>query len=293
VGAISNYQAAIYDQRRRADSLRQPSHAHRIEELHYTLVDELRQLHPYELTRSDYQKLKELKEGSSYTAICLGSHAAPPSDYCYRITTWSKLVEETRPETREFRFATSGSPERQIFDYFLSEHSRIKRERSTDDSWLPLLPYFGGNYTGYREFTWWTPFQVSTANTMCSAHQLGCLNISIGPNTIILRCPVSFLREKRISHIPSALDGYFFNIFRSAREHSNATCGRTISLEIPDSLTLGGAEYVVRPFDLDEAQISIWPVYLDDPAIHRIEFHEVRDKLLSYYSSLGEIDDDE
>jgi hypothetical protein len=293
VAAISNYQEALYDKRRRVDTLRQPSHAQRIEKLHSTLVDELKRQHPYELTRDDYNKLKELKEHSPYTAICLGTPSTPSSEYCYRITTWSKLVAETVFETRKFRLATSGSAEREIFDYFVSEHFRVNLQSFDDQRWLPLTHYFGGTYGGYREFTWWTPFPVSTTNPMCSAHHLGCLNISVGTLTIILRCPVSFLTEKQISHIPTAIDGYFFNIFRTTLEHRNPTCGRTISVEVPDRLTLGGEEFVVRPFDLDEAQIDLWPVYLDASSVHKIEFHEISDKLLSYYSTLGEIEHDE
>jgi hypothetical protein len=265
----------IYELRRLADSKRQPSQKGLLEELHAALLSlSPPRLHPYALTRQDYAILKFR---AAYGAVCQGSQGTMASKYCYRLSTWPKILGDT--PNRDWRLIPKDLSEREAFDYLVHQHAGIH--------WLPVRQFIGGTYSGLRGFTWWTTAVMPSHNTICTAHELGLLNRYIGTEAIILRCPVEHVRSKMLVHVPSVVDAYFFNIFHAMRDEENPTVGRAISVEVPTVLGLGQEEFVVRPIEIDEAQIELWPLTLNDPADHKVYFDDVQEGLIRYYKTLA------
>ena len=269
----------IYEQRRLADIKRQPDCKSFLEQLHAALLSlEPPRYHPYELSPDDFETLKDLP---AYQAICLGTRSTVSTDYLYRISTWPKFVSDIAASTRSWRLIPRSVSESEAFTYLMDEHFRV-------GPWIPVSRFIGGNYSGMRGFTWWTTTVMPSLNMMCTAHEMGLLNSDIGPEILILRCPCHFIRDHTRCHVPSVVDGYFFNIFHATQYTEPSPYGRCISVESPINLTLGAEEIVMRPLDIDRAGIEVRPLMLNDPAAHKVYFNDVSEGLIRYYTSLVE-----
>jgi hypothetical protein len=270
-------QVLIYELRRLADARRQPSQKAVIDDLHSALLNlSPPRLHPYSLTRDDYATLKHR---TAYSAVCQGSRGIMATDYCYRLTTWAKILLDMLDI--DWRLIPGDLSEREAFDYLIHQHAAT-------GTWISLSDFIGGTYSGRRQFTWWTTASMPSANTICTAHQLGLLNDYIGTEAVVLRCSVDYLLSTMRCFVPSVVDAYFLNIFHATRDEDLPKSGRAISVEIPAFLELGQEEFVVRPIEIDSARIELWPLPLNDPTEHKVYFHDVQGALVKYYGSLAE-----
>ena len=265
---------ALYRLRKRADILRQPLHASSLEELDHALMRlQPSRHHPYSLRPADHAALSN---HSAYTSTCLGRPARLPSQYLYRITTWSRLVSDITVPAEHIRIIPLSTTERKAFQ--LIESKQIPGE------WLRLSSLITGTLHGRRGFTWWTSLPLPSSPLMCSAHQMGLLNKELGAEILVLRCPAIKL-DPLYPRVPTVLDAFFSHIFCPMCDADEPIAGRAISVEDPQQLTLGAEEFVLAPLDVGEADIHVWPVDLAIEPAHQIHVEDIYPPLKRYYEA--------
>jgi hypothetical protein len=265
----------LYQLRRACDPKRQPRHDPLLAALH----EELSKLDPphddpYRLRRVDYAAYRK---NDSYGSVANGGKAVPAERYCYRLTSWTKLVEEISQESRMYIDAPEAAEESEVFNL-------LESRRGVPGEWQSLSTLIQGTLWGRRGFTWWTTAMFPNANPMCVAHSMGLFNINVAPELLVLRCHVDKIPSESIK-VPSVLDAFFFDVFSATRDDENPTCGRAINLE-NQSLSLGAEEYVLEPLDILTSEITVWPVDLRKEKTHKVYFEDRYEALIEYYKTL-------
>jgi hypothetical protein len=268
----------LYQRRQRADLMRQPKY---VDHLHQ-LDAELKRLdkphgHPYSLLPSDYARIRE---SDAYNAVCDGLDADFDAPYCYRLTSWKRIVNHTHHFTS--RLIPETSDESEAFDFIKELHDKA-REKGRD--WLNLSDFIRGVLGGPRDMVWWTPTLISETRTMCDAHGMGLLNNDVGTEVLLLRCEAGALQKVK-PKVPSVVDAYFFNIFYPMRLDDAPKVGRCISVEIPKQLSLGAEEVVAAPIDIESSGIQIRPIDLRNTQVHQVYMEHVFPSLFRFYETL-------
>lgn len=237
--------------------------------------------HPYRLIRNRViDQFKPLMANPKFANGGTGPSASTTVEYIYHLTSVRKLVKFT-----DWGFFPSGFPNPKsaawrVFDYLLDDHRK-------SSNWLPLRNYATGAYGGFRNFTWWTSFELDPANIVCNAHKLGLPNTWIPKYGIILRCPVTHITSYNLHHVPTVVDGFPSEIFRPMDFRlSPLTSGRTVDLETNGQLIDGVEEFALSPVPVSE--IKFKPVLINRHARrHRVVRNARLWQLLEmFYNSL-------
>jgi hypothetical protein len=237
--------------------------------------------HPYRLIRNNViDQFKPLMANPEFATGGTGPSASTSANFIYHLTSVGKLVKNTKWSFFPSGFPNKKTPDWRVFEYLVSEYKKTSQ-------WLLLQNYAKGKYGGFRNFTWWTSFELDPTDIVCKAHKLGLPNRWIQNYGIILRCRVTHSRIDNLHHVPTVVDGFPSEIFRPMDFRVlPLTSGRTIDLETKGKLIDGVEEFTLSPVPVEPIEFK--PVLINAPVRgHRVVRNARLWQLLEmFYNSL-------
>jgi hypothetical protein len=219
------------------------------------VLKKLKLPHPYKLSSRHWQEIlkeKALKEGGA------GLIADPPSkEFLYRFCAIKTLVNKKNKETAKWKDPIFGAQDS------VRIHEKLMGKSLNGQQWLPLSDYLEGSLAGPRQITWWTSFEIPEQDIVCSVQKLGLL--WVGPHSVVLRCPIKYVKERQLARVPTALDAFDSEVFHPTKEQDEPKSGVTISLEHSEALEEGADEFVLGPIDVK--QVNMIPVLLNEDTV--------------------------
>jgi hypothetical protein len=152
-------------------------------------------------------------------------------------------------------------------------------------AWLPLEHHATGPVRSFRQFTWWTTWDIVAAGQpFIAGRRLGLLDSWIAELGLILRWKVDLTAAK--IQQPTCCDAFDGPVFESMPDSHSS--GRTIDLN-SDPFGAGEPEFAVTALPVE--QISVYPVRIG-PELRRgvlpplPEDDDTWDRLAAYYRAL-------
>jgi|SRR5215216_1414223 len=226
------------------------------EKRQHTLIDEYKQLHefllslekaePYDLGFETKLKFKAL---DFFVENSFGRQADVPAldPYIYRICSIRDVVKST-----DWRKDEGTDPAN-----WMRVHDKSKGD------WTPLSRFARGSYCCRpRCFSWWTSYPLFE-DVIDGAHRIGMTNDWVAVQTVVLRCPVDYVKENKLASVPTVIDAFMQLIFHPTKDSISPRYGITIDLSLyPNTLSPGLDEVVLPALSVD--MLEILPINADD-----------------------------
>jgi hypothetical protein len=155
--------------------------------------------------------------------------------------------------------------------------------------WVALSRLARGSYLCEpRHFSWWTTFPLFE-DVIGGAHQIGMTNDWVAEHSVVLRCPVEYVKSSGSAYVPSVIDAYTQMIFHPTKSASSPAHGVTVNLSMYPTLAPGIDEVLLPALPVDV--LDILPVYVDDwyrrgkNAVNS-DWPELHGLLKSYYENM-------
>jgi hypothetical protein len=258
----------IFDERLRLDLAHQPSLETQVREVSGWFKTTTAK-HPYGL--EPYPPCPV----SSYSGTCAGPHVQRgPIRFLYRLSNIGAVIRKERAKI-PYKYNT---PE--------ANFNQLKvMQRIENREWLPLSKFVDGYLPGRRNFTWWTPFDITSKPTLPNAHVVGLPNTWVVPLSALLRIEFGPAAAEVFGHVPTPIDAVESSVF-IAPSLPGATIGVAIDISNPADLKLGAPELVATKIPVDI--IDIQPVAIGELERKRfpVELVPLLPALLNYYRGL-------
>lgn len=164
--------------------------------------------------------------------------------------------------------------------------SLLKKDSGEDKKWLRLSKYITGPLPGRRDFTWWTPLDLSARPALPNAHRIGVVNDWLSSWLVLLRWSTSGGDLGAFGRVPTVIDGFDSPIFY-ATDEQGAEIGTAIDLRRPETLCPGAPELVASYVSSEEIELLPIQVGSEERKLFPIDEEAVMGPLIAYYAVLG------
>lgn len=263
----------IYCYRSGCGRRRQPTHAAGLDVLEISLRNDYGKGHPYDLNHIEKHKL--LGPSLAKLAGVRKSAKLPDTDYLYRVCT-----------IQDFMYNSGLSLSASDKADAPSVWERLNTK--SGGRWLALPSGHGKTYSGCGGISWWTDYSLP-ADLVLGALKAGMFTNWLVPNSVLLRCKVSFIQAAGLAFVPTILDAFCQLVFHPRREVYNPSFGKAIDLSQRGALCTGASEFVLRSVDCSEIEYLPIPVTSDMKKAYKghNEFNvKFIDRIIEYYKVL-------
>lgn len=203
--------------------------------------------HPYAL---GFAEKKHLADQCPYYKGSKGKTVVPSATHLFCLTSVQKLGHLVAWKT------SNDDP----FDL----HNKLRTEAGTPPKWLPLATYADGPLKSFREFTWWTTYDIIEAGQpFVAGRRLGLLDDWIAELAVVVRWELD--ANAADIQVPTCCDAYDGPVFESMDDAHDS--GITIDLNT-DPFQPGEPEFAVTALPVQ--QLSVYAVKIGSDLRERV-----------------------
>ena len=260
--------------RSRIDPVRQPHYRNHYSSLHKFLQDRA-VTDPFSWEGADDDFWDNLLKNPLFVSGSDGAEIKDrprDSQYCYRITSVSKLV----------KFSTEGRLTRGAVDK--DNWDTVNNDYLVRKDWMALKGFVQGELGGPRGFTWWTPHDF-LPDPYQASHRIGLVDEWIPANALLLRCHSDDLLASKAAKRPTIVDAFDAPIFFATMDSASPPTGLSIDLEA-NPLCVEQCEVVCSRIPVDKIECLPIPLVIPLLPDRKFTMAHCAMPLHAFYTSL-------